>query len=47
MSQYDPKLYLKINIGHSDIFYGPVILLYLDDYLVYEHHTLGLRVSKT
>ena len=40
--------YLKINIGHCDIFYGPVIfMLYLEDYLMYEHHTLGLRVSMT
>ena len=44
MSQYDPKLYLKINIGHCDLYF---MALYLDDYLMYEHHTLGLRVSMT
>ena len=34
MSQYVPNFYLKINIGHCD--------LYFMDYLKYEHHTLGL-----
>ena len=29
MSQYDPKFDLKINIGHSPIFHGPVILCYI------------------
>ena len=29
MSQYDPKFDLKINIGHYDIFHGPVILPYI------------------
>ena len=42
MSRYDTKFYLKI-----PIFYGPVILHYIEDYLMYEHHTLGLRVSMT
>ena len=41
MSQYDSKFYLKINIGHCDF------ALYLEDYLMYEHHSLGLRVSMT
>ena len=29
------------------IFHGPVILSCLEDYLIYEHHTLGLWVSMT
>ena len=47
MSQYDPKFYLKINIGHCDLYFmASDFALYLD-YLMYEHHTLGLRVSMT
>ena len=42
MSQYDPKFYLKINILWSSDF-----ALHLEDYLMYEHHTLGLKVSMT
>ena len=41
MSQYDPMLDLKINVGHCDF------ALYLEDYLIYEHHTLRLWVSMT
>ena len=29
MSQYDPTFDLKINVGHYDIFHGPVILPYI------------------
>ena len=48
MSQYDPKFDLRINIGHYDLFLWPSdFALYLEDYLRYEHHTLGLRVSMT
>ena len=48
MSQNDPKFYLKINIGHVTYILWPSdFALYLEDYLMYEHHTLGLRVSMT
>ena len=48
MSQYEPKFYLKINIGHCDLYFMACDFeLYLEDYLMYEHHTLGLRVSMT
>ena len=44
MSQYDPKFYLKINIGHCDYILLPSdFVLYLEDYLMYEHHTLGIK----
>ena len=48
MSQYDPMFDLKISVGYS-IFHGLVILCYtyLEDYLMYEHHTLGLWISMT
>ena len=36
---------LKINVGHCDIFHGPVILSYLEDF-EYEHHTFGLKPYK-
>ena len=40
MSQYDPKFYLKINIGHCDlILWSSDFALHLEDYLMYEHHT--------
>ena len=39
MNQYDTRFELKINEGHCDIFHGPVILSYIDDCLMYEHHT--------
>ena len=43
MSQYDPKFYLKINIGHCDLYlWSSDFALHLEDYLMYEHHTLGL-----
>ena len=43
MSQYDPKFDLKINIGHCDLrFMSSDFVLYLEDYLMYWHHTLEL-----
>ena len=46
MGRYDPKFDLKINIGHYDLYSWPIdFALYLEDYLMYEHHFLGLRVS--
>ena len=48
MSQYDPKFDLKINIGHCDIYFMVSdFALHLEDYLLYEHNTLGLCVSMT
>ena len=48
MSQYDPKFYLKMNIGHCTyILWSSDFALHLEGYLMYEHHTLGLRVSMT
>ena len=39
----DPRFDLKINVGHCD-FYSMVqcFALYPEDYLMYEHHSLGL-----
>ena len=45
MSQYDPKFYLKVTVTY--ILWPSDFALYLEDYLMYEHHTLGLRVSMT
>ena len=48
MSQYDLTFDLKNCRSLWPIFYGPVIFaLYLEAYLIYEHHTLGLWVSMT
>ena len=39
---------LKINVGHCDLdTWSSDCALYLEDYLIYEHHTLGLGVSMT
>ena len=45
MSQYDPKFDLKINVGLCDQYF--MVQLHLEDYLMYEHHILGLWVSMT
>ena len=45
MSQYDTTVDLKLNVVDWSlwhIFHGPVILSYLENYLMYELHTLGL-----
>ena len=46
MSQYDPTFVLKINVGHCDLYvymsWSSGFALYLEDYFMYEHHTLGL-----
>ena len=48
MSQYDTTFDLKINVGHCDLYlWSSDFTLYLEDYLIYEHHTLGLWVSMT
>ena len=48
MSQYDPMFDLKINVGLFDVYYMfQCFASYLDDYLMYEHHTLELLVSVT
>ena len=47
MSQYDPKFYLKINIGHCDLYFMVQWFCVTSYYLMYEHHTLGLKVSMT
>ena len=34
---------LKINVGNCDLYsWSSDFILYLEDYLIYEHHTLGL-----
>ena len=34
---------LKINVGNCDLYlWSSDFTLYLEDYLIYEHHTLGL-----
>ena len=48
MNQYDPTFDLKLNVGHWPIFHGPSdFALYLEDYLMCEHHYLGLWISMT
>ena len=48
MSQYDLKFDLKINIGHEELYFMVQwFWFYLEDCLMYEHHTLGLWVSMT
>ena len=44
MNQYDQTFDLKINAGHYDL-YSMVqfdFVLYLEDYLMFEHYYLGL-----
>ena len=41
MSQYDPTFDHKMNVGHCDLYFMVHwFALYLEDYLIYEHHTL-------
>ena len=48
MSQYDPMFDLKINVGHCDLYFmSSDFALYLEDYLMCEHHYLGLCVGMT
>ena len=48
MNQYDLTFDLKINVGHlTYISWSSDFELYLEDCLMYEHHTLGLWVSMT
>ena len=48
MSQYDTTFDLRINVGHCDLYFrSSDFTLYLENYLIYEHHTLGLWVSMT
>ena len=48
MSQYDLTLDLKINVGRFDLYFMVQwFYLYLEAYLIYEHHTLGFWVSMT
>ena len=45
MSQYVTTFDLKINVGHCDLYFMVQwcdFALYLEDYLMFEHHTLGL-----
>ena len=46
MSQYDTTFDLKINVCHCDP-WSSDFALYLEDYLIYEHHTLGLSYLST
>ena len=48
MNQDDTTFDLKINVGHYDLYFMVQdFTLYLEDYLIYEHQTLGLWVSMT
>ena len=50
MNQYDPTFDLKIIVGHYDLTYiscSSDFALYLEDCLMYEHHTPRLWVSMT
>ena len=48
MNQYDPIHDLKINVGHCDLYlWSSDFVLYLEDYLICEHHPWGLGVSMT
>ena len=47
MSQYDPMFDLKINVTVTYISWSSDFALYLEDCLMYEHHTSGLWVSTT
>ena len=40
MNQYDPRFDLKINFV-TYILWFSYFVLYLEDYLMYEHHYLG------
>ena len=41
MGQYDQTFDLKVNVDHCDLLSSD-FALYLEDYLMYVHHTLGL-----
>ena len=48
MNKYDPTFDLKIIVGHCDVYFMVHwfwVILYLEEYLMYEHHTSGLLVS--
>ena len=47
MNQYDPMFDLKIIVGYCDLYISWSIdfVLYLGDYLMYEHHYLGLWIG--
>ena len=49
LSQFDPTFDLKINVGHSNLFFSQSndFALYLEDFLMYEHHTMVLWISMT
>ena len=48
LSQYDPMFDLKMNVGHCDLYFMvKCFALYLEDYLMCEHHYLGLWVCMT
>ena len=48
MNQYDPKFDLKINVDTvTYISWSSDFVLYLEDYLMCDHHPLGLQVSMT
>ena len=46
MSQYNLLFHLKINVGQCDLYFIDFVL-YLEDCLIYGHHTLGLWVDMT
>ena len=48
MVQYDLTFDLKIKIDHYDLYFQfSDFALYLEDYLMYEQHYLGLCISMT
>ena len=48
MGQCDATFNLRVNVGLCDLYFMVSdFALYLEDYLMYEHHYLGLCVSMT
>ena len=47
MSPHELSFDLQINVGHCDLYFMVqwFCVIYLEDYWMYEHHTLGLWVS--
>ena len=42
MSQYDPTVDLKVNVGHCDLYFMVSgFMLHLEDNLMYGYHSLG------
>ena len=42
MSQYDPIIDLKVNVGHCDLYFMVQFMLHLEKKLLYYYHILGV-----